>query len=82
MNEVAVRILADRYRVEVEPNENAKRSNASEDGWQLNLRLPVELDRTIEATKPYPLTRKQAIVAALCAHYGIEYEPLASAAAA
>ena len=70
MNEVARRILSRHYGIPFMPN--GRRTNASPDGFELNLRLPLELDRSIRiAAAAAGRSTKREILFTLCAHYGL-----------
>ena len=70
MNEIARRILSNAYGVPFIPN--GRRTNASPEGFELNLRLPGPLDDRVRAgAYANRRTTKREILFTLCAHYGL-----------
>lgn len=82
MNDVAVRILADRYGVKIDAPPSRKAS-ADPDRLFLMLRPPPELRRAIHiAAASRDRSRAQEALAALLEHYGLEGVAQPSSAAA
>jgi hypothetical protein len=70
LTEVVIGILATTYKVPFEPN--GRRTAPADNGEELNLRLPVRLDRSIGiAAARNGRSVPDEIRAALCEHYGL-----------
>lgn len=73
MNEAAVKILADRFRVPFEVT--LRKTSPSTDHNILNLHLPAKLASAIDARAKRPVTMQDVIRATLCQHYGLKMPP-------
>jgi hypothetical protein len=70
LTDVANEILAARYRVPFEPT--GRKTAASPDGEELNLRIPWDLKTAIGAeANVHGRSLQREILAALCDHYGL-----------
>lgn len=72
MSAVVVSILAKRYKVDYEPK--VRRAHPSPGQSELDLNLPVDLDRAITiSAAEHGWNRQDEVLSALCDHYDLEF---------
>lgn len=83
LNDLAVGILADHFKVKFEPTGRPYRGTKTTSGVVILRRVPARVDQKIEAEKSRRTrgkTKEAVVVSIIAEHYGVEAEAVAAVA--